>query len=179
MDRRQQKTRQAIFQAFSRLLAHQRYDRITVGQIIEEANVGRSTFYAHFETKDMLLKALCEDLFDHIFEGDPCAWEGTDENLRGKLAHTLWHLRGSRSDMKGILTSDSAELFLDYLRQNLTQMFQQYLPEFPLRVPEDYLLHHLAGSFAETIRWWLRRDMNPEPEVVAGYFLAAHGLSDF
>ena len=68
MDRRQRKTREAIFDAFTRLLAHKDFAQITVGQIIEQADVGRATFYAHFETKDYLLKEFCEDLFCHIFD---------------------------------------------------------------------------------------------------------------
>ena len=39
-------------------------------------------------------------------------------------------------------------------------------------VPEDYLLHHLTGSFAETVKWWVAQDMAPAPETVASYYIA-------
>ena len=63
MDRRQRKTREAIFAAFSALLARKDFTHITVGEILELADVGRATFYAHFETKDFLLKAFCDELW--------------------------------------------------------------------------------------------------------------------
>lgn len=66
MDRRRRKTRAAIFTAFEQLLSEKPYGAITVRQIIERADVGRTTFYDNFETKDDLLRELCAELFDHI-----------------------------------------------------------------------------------------------------------------
>ena len=62
MDRRQKKTRKAIFIAFNKLLSNKAYDKITVQEIISAADIGRTTFYAHFDTKEALLEALLRRL---------------------------------------------------------------------------------------------------------------------
>ena len=65
MDRRQSKTRKAVFNAFVELLSEKGYSNTTIQDIITRADIGRSTFYSHFETKDDLLNALCESIFEH------------------------------------------------------------------------------------------------------------------
>ena len=177
MDRRQQRTRKAIFEAFLSLLERKRYDHVTVQEIIDRANVGRSTFYAHFETKEMLLEALCSDVFFHLFGENPCAWEGDDGALEGRLTHVLWHVRDSRGNLAAILTSDSGEVFMGYFKRHLKSLFAAHLRHFDGDVPQDMRLHLLATGFAETVKWWAAAGFREAPEAVAGYFMQAFHLT--
>lgn len=180
MDRRQQKTRKAIFDALGRLLERRRFENITVQDIIDEANIGRSTFYAHFETKDDLLKEMCTDIFQHIFnESLPQEAEHDystgSPNLELKLGHILYHLRESKSNLKGILGGESGELFIRFLKKYLRDLFGRYKEDFSADIPEDFLLHHLSGSFAEAVKWWLMEDTAHTPEEVAFYYMRVIG----
>lgn len=176
MDRRQQKTRTAIFNAFSELLKIKNFNNITVQEIIDVANVGRSTFYSHFETKDELLRAMCTDIFVHIFS-DELTIEKThdfsedDNGLKQKITHILYHLKDSKKDITGILSCESGELFMRYFKEYLIEMFSQYMNNSITNVPNDFMLNHLAGSFAEAIHWWIKRDMKNTPEEIANYYM--------
>lgn len=176
MDRRVQKTREAIFSAFSSLLARKRYSKITVQDIIDEANIGRSTFYSHFETKDDLLKALCSDIFDHIFSEDLISENTHDfsfanNDLKSKITHILYHLRDSKRDIKGILSCESRELFLSVIKTYLEQLFARFIINDSLDgIPKEYVVNHMAGSFVESIKWWMQNDMAQSPEELTRYF---------
>jgi AcrR family transcriptional regulator len=94
MDRRQKKTRQAVYRSFTALLETKPYSAISVQEIIDGADVGRSTFYAHFETKDALLESLCQEIFDHVFSNELTSEASHDfsdraRDLRAELTHIL------------------------------------------------------------------------------------------
>lgn len=55
MDRRVRKTKEALYSAFVSLIVERHYDAISVQDIIDAADVGRTTFYAHFKSKEELL----------------------------------------------------------------------------------------------------------------------------
>lgn len=176
MDRRQQKTREAIFKAFSKLLETKRYGNITVQEIIDEANIGRSTFYAHFSTKDELLKAMCTDIFNHVFSDELMSeqthdFSGDNHGLEARLTHLLYHLKDSEQDIMGILSCESGELFMEYFKGYLAEMFAKYVNETKVNAPVDFVLNHLVGSFAETVKWWIANRMKYTPEETARYYM--------
>ena len=67
MDKREQKTITKVYAAFTSLVKSKDYANISVQDIIDEANISRSTFYAHFKTKDDVLVDVCSSIFDHVF----------------------------------------------------------------------------------------------------------------
>ncbi|MEM9838952.1 MAG: TetR family transcriptional regulator [Pseudomonadota bacterium] len=89
-DRRIDRTHSAIFAAFRTLVHTVRYDEIRVQDIIEEANVGRSTFYAHFQSKDDVLLTSIEPLFAVI--ADTVSGKQREEDLAFVLEH-FWEQR--------------------------------------------------------------------------------------
>ena len=168
MDRRQRKTRESIFKAFIELLSQKDFSHITVGEIIERADVGRATFYAHFETKDFLLKELCEELFCHIFDA-----ESNEQSKHRHIfdcnapdsvfLHLFQHLQKNDNNILELLSSRNDELFLRYFKMNLNRLIVSHLSLFETRksdkLPDSFWVNHIASVFVETVRWWIDNGM--------------------
>lgn len=179
MDRRQRKTREAIFNAFTKLLSNKDFNQITVGEIIGGADVGRATFYSHFETKEFLLKEFCEELFCHIFDTENDAGHEHRhifecDGSKPVFLHLFQHLQKNDNNILVLLSSQNNELFLRYFRTNLESLIESHLSLFKQqksdRVPETFWKNHIASTFVETIRWWVDNGMRESPEVINEYF---------
>ena len=182
MDRRQRKTQEAIFRAFIELLSQKNFTQITVGEIIDRADVGRATFYSHFETKDYLLKELCEDLFCHIF--DAADHSGTEHRHMFRcdapdsaFLHLFQHLLKNDNHILELLSCPNNDLFLQYFKAPLQKMVASQLALFEGRknekLPESFWIHHISSTFIETIRWWIDNGMKESPETMVEYFYLA------
>ena len=177
MDRRQKKTRDAIHAAFTALLSQKSYAEISVQDIIDRANVGRTTFYAHFETKDYLLRELCENLFLHVI-GSSHSDDGVQCSLNDDsvFLHLLRHIAQNDEGILDLLSSENNEIFLRYFKGNLKNLIASEhagITSNKVTLPTDYLLNHVASSFVETVDWWISRGMRESAETVHGYFLTA------
>ena len=183
MDRRQRKTREAIFGAFIDLLSKKDTSQITVGEIIKAADVGRATFYAHFETKDFLIKELCEELFCHIFD----AQEGHSEHKHifeceapeDVFLHLFMHLKKNDNNVLNLLSSQSSDLFFNYFKLGLNRLIEKEIDSLNVKasesLPREFLINHISSTFVETVRWWTLSGLKQSPEEICRYFMMAIG----
>lgn len=167
-DRRINKTKKAIYQAFLQLLNSKRYETITVQEIIDLADVGRSTFYSHYESKELLLDELCRYLFHHLFE--------REEHLSTEdyLAHIFLHFKKNQDHITSLLLSKN-DYFLRQLQKELRHhvypMVVPYLQTVHPKIPSSYLQHFVVTNFIETLTWWLREGKAYNEQEVVRFYL--------
>ena len=178
MDRRQLKTRNAIFCSFRKLLSKKNYNKITVQEVIDEANIGRSTFYDHFETKDDLLKALCEQLFGHILDSalDCTHTHGLYSNATAPesiFCHLLQHLQKNDNNILGMIACESNDIFLRYFKSSLSELIRTKYWGAIIKnkdAPADFIINHISGSFVDMVLWWTNGGLKYTPEQLDHYF---------
>lgn len=179
MDRRQRKTREAIFKAFLHLLSTKNVNQISVSEIIALADVGRATFYAHFETKDFLLKELCAELFCHLFDSPNTSHRHifSCETPNAPFTHLFSHLKKNDNHILSLLTSTSTPLFAEYFKNSLKELVKKNLSLFEARksnkLPDDFWLEHIVSVFVETVRWWVTNGCKESADEIAEFFYLA------
>lgn len=179
MDRRQRKTRQAIFKAFTELLQKKDFNTITVGEIIERADIGRATFYAHFETKDYLLKEMCKELFCHLL--DAARGEHHHQHIfqcdapDSVFLHLFRHIAKNDNQLFDLLSCENNRLFLRYFKAELLELVESQVDELKKEkhnaLPRDFLINHIASTFVEMVKWWAGKKSELSPEEITNYFL--------
>lgn len=172
MDRRIKKTKKSIYNAFTELLLREKYSKITIQEIIDLADIGRSTFYSHFETKDELLKSMCADMFDEMYSSKT---KLSSENPNFMLLNILYHIRENEKIIKGVFLSESSEIFMKYFKDYFSNKIEQHFlvsyDESAINIPKDFLINHIYGSFLAMVKWWVSGNMKQPPEELARYFI--------
>ncbi len=172
-DRRTQRTQQALLDALMDLLKVRHYDAISVKDIIEKANVGRSTFYAHFQTKDDLLKSGFERVLEMLLE--QLVFDETGRTLSLDTAPLFRHAQGHAKLYRALAWGSGFELITTQgqvsLGEKILQRLSSIAPaEGQVAVPLSILSYSLAGSLLILLKWWLENDMPETPEYMDGIF---------
>jgi AcrR family transcriptional regulator len=165
-DRRSQRTYHLVSTAMMALLTEKRYEAITVQDILDRADIGRSTFYTHYYDKEDVLVSIAEQMLD-VFNQRIQQAEAEHAILPG--LELFRHVQQQPQFFQVMLRGQGAEvlgkvgqtLLSRNIEHSLTSAFAgKRSPSVPLPVMSQYL----AGAFVNLLKWWLEADMPYSPE---------------
>jgi AcrR family transcriptional regulator len=159
-DRRVGRTRKALKEALTDLILERGYEGVTVQDIIDRADVGRSTFYAHFVDKDDLLMAILADL--EMPGLDTSTWKPDDAAFGWTLA-LFRHFGSGKRLFKAVASSQSGALARRETTRRLEILAQAELSR--LRAARrldafqlETVVRFLVGTFVGFMDWWMREE---------------------
>jgi AcrR family transcriptional regulator len=164
-DRRSQRTRHLVISAMLELMAEKSYDAITVQDLLDRANIGRSTFYSHYFDKEDVMTSLAEQMLEMLSQqfSQRNAGQGIIPSLE-LFQHALQNQQYFRAMLRG----RAREVVWDAAQASLSRAIEQTLaatlatkrsPSVPLTVMSQYL----AGAFLNLLKWWLEAEMPYSP----------------
>ncbi len=177
-DRRISRTRRLMHEALMALIVEKGYEAITVQDILDRADVGRSTFYAHFRDKDELLLSSFE-LLRTLFEQQQqelLASRRTGKDPEVYFVLELFRHTGQHHKLyKAIAGRQSGEMILKYLHRYLYNMLIGPNTEIMKKrkappVPIEITTHYLVSALLSLMTWWLDNNMPYSPEKMDEIF---------
>jgi AcrR family transcriptional regulator len=175
-DRRRQRTRHLLGEALVKLIREKDYSTITVSDIIERANVGRSTFYAHYQDKDSLLAGQMERVIEVLSQRFPDQQEIPFFPSLGLFRHV-----GEQYELyKMLVWTPGIDALIKHLRRSLSQRVEEGLAKSGRQfdAPLPILANFIVGSFLSLLQWWLENKRIQSPEEMDQIFrtLALTGI---
>lgn len=188
-DRRIRKTKLRLKQALLELIDEQQYDAITIHDITRRADVGRSTFYSHFDSKEELLFDGFDDWLLSLaelpataFTGDGAAAGGAGFRFSLPL---LQHVRGREQFFRAVFVQSGAvgvrqkftTLLAKVVRRELDRMARSATSAAARNgagvdavIARDAYAHTVAAAFLGLASWWMTIGQKLSAETVDTLF---------
>ena len=182
MDRRAARTRKALHGALMALILRKGYDASTIQDLIDEADVGRSTFYAHYTGKEDLLRRGFQTLRAELTEAQHTARsraEGSQAEPLGFSLAMFEHAAGYTDVYRALVGGRGGVVALGEIRRALSEIVRK---DLGLRegevVPQEVRVDFIVGTFLTVLTWWLERRPGLSPAEADAIFrqLALRGI---
>ncbi|MFC4599039.1 TetR/AcrR family transcriptional regulator [Cohnella hongkongensis] len=165
-DRRVSRTRHFLHEALLSLIQEKGYEAITVQDIIDRANVGRSTFYAHFYDKRDLLYNGFQMLKEMLTEQRPFSSERPVSSQHLYFPFSLVMLEHAREHYRlyqafigresgAMVQEKMTELFRELVREQLKALESSHRFTLPLEMQ----VYYISNAYMSLLNWWLDHEM--------------------
>lgn len=176
-DRRIERTHELLQKALMALLNERDYDTITIQDIVDRANVGRTTFYKHYNSKDELFMR-CHEAMISEFHISPLHPLSKEELLSSQIPSEITlaydHLEERRARLYPIFQGKNSQLILRQIRDRSSREIEANLAatfgEAKSIIPLDMLANYLAGAQIALMQWWLEKHRPHTTENLARTF---------
>ena len=188
MDRRVQRTLQSLRTALLDLIKEKDYDEISIEEITERANVGRTTFYLHYKDKeDLLMEEFSTIMYERaqaLSEIPFSVWVPvSEEDLKKNIALqplllVFDHIHNNSELYNLLLKSTNSSKIIERIRKISTDAIVKFVEAkmetdpIPLlsEVPIEFFAAFFSGALISIVSWWIREDMRHTPEEVTNMF---------
>ncbi len=176
-DRRAGRTRTLLEKAHLDVLLKKGYEAMTVRDICDAANVGRSTFYAHYTGKDQLRRSSFEHLRKLLTDRQASAGGSTGTGADQHLAFSLTlfeHAREYRHVYRALVGTRGGAIGLGTIRKILCDLvdaeFERIAASRPTETPRELMVQYIVGGCMAMLTWWLDRGAKVSPERMDAMF---------
>jgi AcrR family transcriptional regulator len=175
--RRVQRTREQLQKALIELMGERGYDAVTIQDIVDRANIGRTTFYLHYNSKDELFVSCHETIVRHYHIGPlhPLSrGELLSPEAPAGLSAAYRHLDESRPMLYSAFQGKDGLLILrrirDWNAREIEANLRVCFAETDSNIPFDVLANYLAGAQIALVQWWLEKRQRHSLESLAPMF---------
>ncbi len=170
-DRRVQRTRQALHRALISLVLERGYEAVTIKDVVTRANVGRSTFYAHYPSKEDLLTAEIEGLRATLAAEQRAALArqgGVSTRSLGFSRALFEHAQDYRDVYRVLVGERGASIIIARMRALFAELVRDELTQLVPRpaqgdIPRSALVQFIVGSLMSILTWWLEGASDLKP----------------
>ena len=177
-DRRSRRSREALHRALIALVLEKGYEAVTINDIVARADVGRSTFYAHFDSKEDLLTSGMAELRTLLMAHQERALAGCgglDARGLGFSRALFEHVPSYREVYRALVSERGSAIVMNRLSGLLADLVRQDLaamapPAESDPVPRSALVQFVVGALTALLTWWTDRKCDLPPASVDTMF---------
>lgn len=172
-DPRARRTRERLGGALIQLILQKPIDAITVQEVLDRANVGRSTFYVHYRDKNDLLFSQLEMFLDVM--STRLSRTREDSKRVVAVAEIFEHIGGQNRMYRALAESGQLQDFFDMAQDAFARGIARRLRESgrATGLRRDELAARsmlLAGGLLALLRWWIDRGAKESPKAMDAVF---------
>ncbi|HEX5835562.1 MAG TPA: TetR/AcrR family transcriptional regulator [Pyrinomonadaceae bacterium] len=165
-DARVRRTRDALGDALVTLMQEKPFDTITVQDVLDRANVGRSTFYSHYSDKDDLLMSDAEEFFESVAMMLSARGDKSDRVF--PVQEFFAHITEAKQFVNALVSAGKFNDNMELARGMFARGIEKRLEELPRgqAIPESerpVIAFAHAGALLALLTWWIDRGMKQSP----------------